>query len=97
MSESLLPTMVQRNLMKSVAELKRENPEAQTAFDRMVKRGQAAHVADEEIARALLGCMWEVSRGMPDRFGSVLKALGDGRTTEELFPNDLYADEGGKP
>ena len=46
---------------------------------------------DENVfARGLLGCMFEVNKGMPERWLDVLHGLSEGRTCTELFPDALY-------
>jgi hypothetical protein len=35
------------------------------------------------------GCVWEASRGPPDRWSGVLKALEQGKSAASLFPDDL--------
>lgn len=82
-------------IMKStVDQLLRENIDVQSAHQAMIKNGRQETEATEEIARAFLGCLWEANRGMPDRFKSVLQDLANGKSTTELFPDDLY--EGGQ-
>jgi hypothetical protein len=59
----------------------------------MIERGLPETEAQDEIARAYLGCMWEVWKGQPDRFSAVLGKLREGRSAAELFPDELYAGE----
>jgi hypothetical protein len=70
--------------------LKRENPDVQNAAKAMQARGLSKQFVDEEIARAFLGCLWERDRGLPDRYSEVLTALGNGTSSESLFPDELY-------
>ena len=65
-------------VMRSVREMIRVNPDAANAVAAMHQRGLPRREAQEELARALTGCMWEVSRGMPDRWLAVLAALEQG-------------------
>ena len=81
-----------RNVMTAVREMIANNPDAAKAMAAMRLRGMRRKDAEEEIARALLGCMWEASRNMPDRWPSVIAALEQGRSAEELFPDDFYRD-----
>ena len=68
----------------------REEPCAGNAFESMCERGMEKQDAEDEIARALLGCLWEAWRGYPDRFTEVMQELEEGKTTKELFPDALY-------
>jgi hypothetical protein len=69
----------------------RDNPNAARAIAAMRRRGLPRQEAQQEIARALLGCMREASRGLPDRWSGVLKALEQGKSAASLFPDDLYS------
>jgi hypothetical protein len=73
-----------------VRKLIAENPAGRAAFDAIVSRGRSAKFAEEEIARALLGCLWEVSKGMPDRLATALVAIAAGKSAADLFPSSLY-------
>jgi hypothetical protein len=83
-------------ILTQVNKLKDENPEAKKAFDAMRGAGKTSAFADEELGRALLGCLWELSRDMPDRLNEVLRSLCGGKTTEELFPDSLYETSKGR-
>ena len=43
--------------------------------------------ARTEIFCALRGCVFEVAKGMPDRWPAVLELLRKGRWVTELFPD----------
>ncbi len=83
----------------AVASLLRDNADVKRAYQAMRYSGATVKHTKEEIARALLGCMWEASRGLPDRWTEVLSGLSKGQTTEQLFPDALYeetdSDNGG--
>jgi hypothetical protein len=81
-------------LKQVVKDLLRENPDARLAVDAICKRGMSRREAEAEIGRAFLACMWETSKGMPNRWLAVLESMREGRTTTELFPDALYIDEG---
>ena len=68
------------------------NEDATAAYDAILKRGFTPSFARDEIARALLGCHWEVWRGMPDRMAEVWAGLKKGRSASELFPDEFYED-----
>ena len=84
-------------VMRSVREMIRVNPDAANAVAAMRQRGLPRREAQEELARALTGCMWEVSRGMPDRWLAVLAALEQGKSAASLFPDELYSGPDGSP
>jgi hypothetical protein len=67
-----------------------ENPHVRGAVKAMRERGLAAEEIEREVAQALLGCLWEIDRGQPDRFVSVLQDLADGSSAPELFPHGLF-------
>ena len=75
---------------KAVDGLLAENEDAIAAYDAITNRGSPPSFARDEIGRAFLGCYWEVSRGMPDRMAAVWAGLKNGRSTSELFPDELY-------
>ena len=57
--------------------------------------GDCIEIADSlpralEIGRAFLGCLWEARHGMPDRWPAVLRGLREGKSSAELFPDELY-------
>jgi len=80
-------------VMKSVVrDLLNGNEAAKAAHLAMLNRGLSKIDADAEIGRALLGCLWEVNRGMVDRLDDVFNALARGLTCVELFPDELYED-----
>jgi hypothetical protein len=77
-------------MRETVKKLRTENPDVQRAIKAMLARGLDAQFIDQEIGRALLGCLWEVNAGHPDRWIEVLSWLGEGTTTHLLFPDELY-------
>ncbi len=77
-------------VMAAVENMIQINEDVRPTYDALIARGLAVKDAKEEIARALLGCMWEANKGMPDRWQDVLRGLREGRTSIELFPDDLY-------
>jgi hypothetical protein len=81
----------QQEIVRTVRAMIRDNPDAARAVTAMRRRGMPRNEAQQEIARALLGCMWEASRGLPDRWSGVLKALEQGKSAASLFPDDLYS------
>ena len=78
-------------VMRAVREMIRVNPDAAKAVAAICRRGLPRREAQEELARALTGCLWEVSRGMPDRWPAVLAALKQGKSAASLFPDELYS------
>lgn len=94
MDEDVEAEEARREIIKQTENMIRVNPAVKSAFYAMKDRGPSRRAATEEIARALLGCAWEASRGMPDRFPAVIKALSEGKTAESLFPDGLYSGDG---
>jgi hypothetical protein len=76
-------------LEDAVRELIRNNPEASAAFEAISKR-RSAQFAQVEVARAIVGCLWEVNKGMPNRLPLVLLSLAAGRRVSELFAESFY-------
>src|SRR5262245_29965346 len=59
------------------------------AFDALVNRGGSENSAEVDIFYALLGCIFEVAMGEPDRWPTVLEILrkGEGEcSTCDIFP-----------
>jgi hypothetical protein len=81
---------VNPEVMQLVRSVIRDNSDAARAFAAMRQRGLPRGEAEEEIARALLGCLWEASRRLPDRWLAVIQGLERGKSTASLFPDDLY-------
>ena len=79
-----------KEVMAVVENILREDEDAQLTYDALIARGLSEQDSRDEIARALLGCLWETNKGMPDRWWDVLSGLRDGRTCAELFPDALY-------
>ena len=80
-----------REVMRAVRSVIRDNPDVARAFTAMRQRGLPRKEAQEEIGRAFLGCMWEASRSLPDRWPAVLAALEQGKSAASLFPDELYS------
>jgi hypothetical protein len=76
--------------MSAVRAMISDNLDVARAFAAMRHRGIAEQDAQEEIARAFLGCLWEAQRNMPGRWPAVLLALEHGKSAAELFPDALY-------
>ena len=73
--------------------LLRENLDVQAALEAMCARGGDEHFARDEIGRALLACLGEVQNRKitgvgPGRFEDVLRLLGSGRTTADIWPDE---------
>jgi hypothetical protein len=66
---------------------------AQAAYRAIRGRGQTEQFAREEIARALLGSMWEsVHKKIPEgRFAEVCRQLESGSTTAEIWLSEEAA------
>ncbi|HEX9323366.1 MAG TPA: hypothetical protein VF913_14805 [Xanthobacteraceae bacterium] len=79
-----------RLILHAAKNMIRKNPDVRSAFKAIRGRGVPHDEAEAEIARAFLGCYWETARGLPNRWPSVLSALRKGKTTSELFPDELY-------
>ena len=84
------PTMVEW-LDEVVSGFLAEDSKADWAYSAMRARGLTDKAAREEIARAMLGCLWEATQGMSNRILDVLDQLARGRTCAELFHDALSA------
>jgi hypothetical protein len=73
-----------------VLQMMRDGGPARAAFDAIMARGVSKEEAFDTIGRAVYCCMHETSRGLADRWPEIVAALAEGRTVEELFPNELY-------
>jgi hypothetical protein len=94
--ESDNPAQRRERVQPHILEFIRDNPDANEAFRAMIERGVEHEHAESEIAKVLLAClakMWSGAR--IDRLTSSLKALRDGRTATELFPEDAESDSSG--
>jgi hypothetical protein len=87
MDEASNSGAARKEIDKAVENMILVNPEVKSAFHSMCRRGLSRQSAEDEIGRALLGCMWEASRNMPDRWSAVLKGLAGGKSAMELFPD----------
>jgi hypothetical protein len=65
--------------------LKADNRTVQQTLAQLRARGFSEKDADEEIARAFVGCLLEHKNGKPNRFVSVLAEIGAGRSAIEIF------------
>jgi hypothetical protein len=74
-----------------VSDFLAEDTQADWAYSAMRARGLTETAAREEIARAMLGCLWEATQGMSNRILEVLDQLARGRSCAELFHEALSA------
>jgi hypothetical protein len=86
--------------MRAVKEILEKNHTARVTYDQLRDRGLTEREAREEIGRAFLGVWWEHAHnlltpmrellGKPEveRFESVLRRLGAGETTSDIWPNE---------
>lgn len=79
-----------REVLAVIRNVIREDERFHRAFAALRIRGASEKDAEEELARALLGCLWEASNGHPDRTTDVLQSIENGRSSLELFPDELY-------
>ena len=77
---------------ETIDSLLSKNEDAKAAYDAILKRGSTPSFARYEIAGAIFGCLFEASKGMPDRMVDVWAGLKNGRLVFELFPDALYDD-----
>src|SRR5580698_7307698 len=91
-NDKMKPSSTRDEVMAVVRDMIRDNPDATRTYAAICNRGRSKKWAQEEIARALMGCTWEASRGLPDRWEAVLKGLEEGKSATSLFPDELYAD-----
>ena len=78
-------------LDEAVTDFLAEDRKADRAYSAMRTRGLTEKAAREEIARAMLGCLWEATQGMSNRIFQVLDQLAGGKTCAELFHEALSA------
>ena len=62
----------------------------------MRERGLSLDESREEIGLAFLGCLWEMEKGLPNRWLQALHGLREGRSAAEQFPEYLLS-MGGRP
>jgi hypothetical protein len=85
-----------QELRRAVRDMIRNDPDVARAHSAMRRRrGLSKQDAQDELARGLIGCMWETWRGMPNRWCAVLQALAQGTSAAALFPDELYEPDGG--
>jgi hypothetical protein len=75
--------------MRTAQVLIRDDTRVAHAFRAMRDRGLPKDAVEVEIALALVCCIWETSRGLPDRFAQVCEGLAGALTIEQLFPDSL--------
>jgi hypothetical protein len=75
-----------------VRDILRRHADGKATYKALREQGLTKTQAEEEIACALMACMWETLKGWPNRWSSVLAELRNGRSTTELFPDALYED-----
>ena len=69
-----------------IRELLNDNQNVRSAFDAMRGRRIPCEEAQAELLHAFLGCLWEMKRGLPNRWLQLLAGLSAGYSTEELLP-----------
>ena len=79
-----------KEMERVVRNLIRENEDVRLTVKALEVRGVPRRKAELEIGRAFLGCLWEARHGMPDRWSAVLRGLREGKSSAELFPDELY-------
>jgi hypothetical protein len=83
-----------REIMKAARTLINGNADVSKAVVAMRKRGLSQSAAEEEVAMCMLGCTWEASYRMPNRFQSVFQGLQEGKSAKDLFHDELYTPQG---
>jgi hypothetical protein len=78
------------DLMQSLRE---DNADVRHTLDALHERGLAPPEAEDQVAQALMACVWEVTEGLPDRSREVLAGLREGRSIHELFAPERYKDD----
>ena len=79
-----------KEVMAVVLKMIRENPDAQLTYKTLIARGKSEEYATGEIGRALLGCIFESHKGMPNRLPDIFHGLREGKSCKELFPDAFY-------
>src|SRR5262249_4531103 len=79
-----------KEMARVARNLIRENEDVRLTVKELEGRGVLRRKAELEIGRAFLGCLWEARHGMPDRWPAVLRGLREGKSSAELFPDELY-------
>lgn len=75
-------------ILQTVRALIANDGRAARAFQAL-SRSANPQDAQAELALAFVCCIWETSRGLPDRFAEVCDGFASGLTTEQLFANSL--------
>jgi hypothetical protein len=79
-----------KEMARVARNLIRENEDVRLTVKELEGRGVLGRKAELEIGRAFLGCLWEARHGMPDRWPAVLRGLREGKSSAELFADELY-------
>ena len=74
-------------VLHTVRKLIVSDPRVARAFQSLSRASKAN--SETELALGLMCCLWETSRGLPNRFGAVCDGLAGGLTIEQLFPNSF--------
>lgn len=76
-------------ILRSVRALIASDTRVAQAFRALSRTAMARSEVEAELALAFVCCMWETSRGMPDRFPAVCEGLASGMSMEQLFPTSI--------
>jgi hypothetical protein len=79
---------------KFVFELLGEHPSVRSAFEAMRRRNIPAEEARAELISSFLGCLWEMEKGLPNRWPQIVNGLSEGRSSKELVP-EYFAEQSG--
>jgi len=79
-----------KEMARVARNLIRENEDVRLTVKALEARGVLRRKAELEIGRAFLRCLWEAGHGMPDRWPAVLRGLREGKSSAELFPEELH-------
>jgi hypothetical protein len=72
-----------------ICQLLRDNDDVRSAFNAMRCRRISCEEAQAELLRAFLACLWEMERGLPNRWLQLLAGLSAGYSTEDLLPEHV--------
>src|SRR6516225_1045094 len=79
-----------KEMARVARNLIRENEDVRLTVKALEARGVLRRKAELEIGRAFLRCLWEAGHGMPDRWPAVLRGLREGKSSAELFSEELH-------
>ena len=79
-----------KEMARVARNLIRGNEDVRLTVKALEARGVLRRKAELEIGRAFLRCLWEAGHGMPDRWPAVLRGLREGKSSAELFPEELH-------